>query len=61
MLPPRFVLVTIALCVTLIAFKQITFAQSTAAPNHVHYKQSADQDKPIINRGNFHQSLSVLS
>ena len=46
MLPPRFVLVIIVLCVTLIAFGRITFAQSTAVPNHVHYKQSADQDKP---------------
>lgn len=49
MAPARFVLVIIALCVTLIAFRQITFAQSPAvpaAPNHVHYKQSAEQDKP---------------
>ena len=46
MLPARCVSVMIALSVTLVAFQQTTFAQSTSAPNHVHYKQSADQDKP---------------
>jgi len=46
----RLLLTTVVLGSTLIVFQQTTFAQSdSAAPNHVHYTHSADQDKPALN------------
>jgi predicted Zn-dependent protease len=45
--PVRLLLITIAVGSTLIGYQHIAFAQTDAAvPNHVHYKQSAEQDKP---------------
>ncbi|HKR60967.1 MAG TPA: hypothetical protein VJS64_14700, partial [Pyrinomonadaceae bacterium] len=44
---PRLLLVTFAVVSTLIGLQQLALAQTdSAAPNHVHYTKSADQDKP---------------
>jgi tetratricopeptide (TPR) repeat protein len=44
---PRLLLITFAIVSTLIGFQQRVLAQAdSAAPNHVHYTKSADQDKP---------------
>ncbi|MDQ3472288.1 MAG: hypothetical protein M3447_00980 [Acidobacteriota bacterium] len=47
MRPVRVLLITVAVSSTLIGFHHSSFAQTdAAAPNHVHYTKSADQDKP---------------
>lgn len=44
---PRLLLITFAVVSTLFGFQQNVLAQAeSAAPNHVHYTKSADQDKP---------------
>ncbi|MGH9906266.1 MAG: hypothetical protein ACRD8U_11880 [Pyrinomonadaceae bacterium] len=43
----RFPLFIVALGSTMVGFQQTTFAQTEpAAPSHVHYTKSAEQDKP---------------
>ena len=47
MRPARLLLMTVAVGSTLIGCQHIALAQTdSAVPNHVHYKQSAEQDKP---------------
>jgi tetratricopeptide (TPR) repeat protein len=47
MRPTRLLLISVAVGLTLIGCQQIALSQTgPAVPNHVHYKQSAEQDKP---------------
>ena len=47
MSPTRFLLIVVALAFTIIESQDISLGQTdSAAPNHVHYKHAADQDKP---------------
>ena len=47
MRPARVLLIIVAVGSTLIGYQHIALAQTdTALPNHVHYKESPDQDKP---------------